>query len=249
MTNLDTLIATAHKLRAPGGCPWDAEQTHASLTQYLLEETYELIEAIETNDRDAILEELGDVLYQVIFHSDLAATGSLGEPFDIEDVAALTDKKMRGRHPHVFGTAEELERFAANTGDEVMVNWDDHKKREKPERQSVLDGVPQNLPALALADKVLGKAQKIDLLDADEPGAFSVTSEDELGAILLAVVASAKAAGLDSERALRSAVRDLQAEIRHFEIETSGYGSAGIIAEGVADIPEETSGVQWRDLD
>jgi len=249
MTNLDALIATAHKLRAPGGCPWDAEQTHNSLTQYLLEETYELIDAIETNDRDAILEELGDVLYQVVFHTDLAATGSLGEPFDIQDVAALTDAKMRGRHPHVFGTAEELERFAANTGDEVMVNWDDHKKREKPERSSVLDGIPQNLPALALATKVLGKADKVGLLDAEAPGAFSVTSEDELGAILLAVVASAKAAGLDSERALRSAVRDLQVEIRHFEIESAGFGDAGVIAEGIADTPEQTGGVEWRDLD
>ncbi|OXE35248.1 MAG: nucleoside triphosphate pyrophosphohydrolase, partial [Phenylobacterium zucineum] len=87
MTKLDELIAVSHQLRAPGGCPWDAEQTHESLIQYLTEETYELIEAIETKDRDAVLEELGDVLYQVIFHSDLASTGTLGEPFDIEDVA------------------------------------------------------------------------------------------------------------------------------------------------------------------
>jgi XTP/dITP diphosphohydrolase len=130
-----------------------------------------------------------------------------------------------------------------------MVNWDDHKKREKPERSSVLDGIPQNLPALALATKVLGKADKVGLLDADAPGAFSVTNEDELGAILLAVVASAKATGLDSERALRSAVRDLQVEIRHYEIESAGFGDAGVIAEGVADTAEQTGGVQWRDLD
>jgi XTP/dITP diphosphohydrolase len=87
MTKLDDLIAVAHQLRAPGGCPWDAEQTHTSLTKYLLEETYELIDAIESGNRDEILEELGDVLYQVIFHTDLAATGSLGEAFDIQDVA------------------------------------------------------------------------------------------------------------------------------------------------------------------
>jgi len=155
----------------------------------------------------------------------------------------VTDAKMRGRHPHVFGTPEELERYAANTGDEVMVNWDAHKQREKPERSSVLDGVPQSLPALALATKVLGKAEKIGLLDADAPGAFSVTNEDELGAILLAVTASAKAAGLDAERALRSAVRDLQVEIRQYEIESAGFGSAGIVAEGVA----ETGGLEWRD--
>jgi XTP/dITP diphosphohydrolase len=228
MTKLDDLIAVAHKLRAPGGCPWDAEQTHNSLTKYLLEETYELIEAIESGNRDEILEELGDVLYQVIFHTDLAATGSLGEAFDIQDVAELSAQKMMGRHPHVFGTPEELEKYAAKTGDEVMVNWDAHKQREKPERSSVLDGIPQALPALALADKVLGKAEKIGLLDADAPGPFSVTGEAELGAILLAVVSSGRAAGLDSERALREALRELQVEIRHAEIE-EGF-DAGVIA-------------------
>jgi XTP/dITP diphosphohydrolase len=228
MTKLDELIAVAHKLRAPGGCPWDAEQTHNSLTKYLLEEAYELIDAIESGNRDEILEELGDVLYQVIFHSDLAATGSLGETFDIQDVAELSAKKMIGRHPHVFGNEEELEKYAAVTGDDVMVNWDDHKKREKPERSSVLDGIPQNMPALALADKVMGKAEKIGLLDADAPGPFTVTSEAELGAILLAMVSSARAAGLDPERALRGAVRELQVEIR--EVEIADASDAGVIA-------------------
>ena len=228
MTKLDDLIAVAHQLRAPGGCPWDAEQTHTSLTKYLLEETYELIDAIESGNRDEILEELGDVLYQVIFHTDLAATGSLGEAFDIQDVAELSANKMKGRHPHVFGNAEELEKFAATTGDEVMVNWDAHKQREKPERSSVLDGIPQALPALALADKVIGKAEKIGLLDAEAPGPFTVTSEAELGAILLAIVSSGRSAGLDSERALRDAVRELQVEIRHSEIE-DGF-DAGVIA-------------------
>ena len=106
LQKLESLIQTMHLLRAPGGCPWDAEQTHRSLVQYLLEETYELIDAIESGDRDEILEELGDVLYQVIFHSDLASTGTLGEPFDLEDVANFMEQKMRSRHPHVFGTDE-----------------------------------------------------------------------------------------------------------------------------------------------
>ncbi len=224
---LDQLLQTAHTLRAPGGCPWDAEQTHRSLVQYLLEETYELIEAIESGDAEQIKEELGDVLYQVVFHSDLAASGSLGEPFDIQAVAAITDAKMRGRHPHVFGTEEELAKFAAKTGDEVMLNWDAHKMREKPERSSVLDGVPQTLPALALANKVLGKAEKLGLLDPDAPGAFTLTSEAELGAILLAVVSSARTAGLDPERALREATRELQVEIRTSELSDSF--DAGVI--------------------
>jgi XTP/dITP diphosphohydrolase len=230
-SQLDELLTVAHQLRAPGGCPWDAEQTHRSLVQYLLEETYELIEAIEKGSREEVLEELGDVLYSVIFHADLAAAGSLGEPFDIQDVAALSIAKMKNRHPHVFGNEEELQKYKANTGDEVMLNWDNHKKREKPERSSVLDGVPQQLPALALASKVLGKAEKIGLIEAQDPetAAIPVTTEEELGGILLAIVAASRAAGLDAERALREATRELQVEIRTAELEDAGAFDAGVI--------------------
>jgi XTP/dITP diphosphohydrolase len=231
MTNLDDLIAVAAKLRAPGGCPWDAEQTHRSLVQYLLEETYELIEALESGDAEQIKEELGDVLYQVVFHSDLAASGSLGEKFDIQDVALVTANKMRGRHPHVFGTPEELEKYAAKTGEDVMLNWDAHKQREKPERSSVLDGIPQALPALALANKVLGKAEKIGLIDGDG-GGVPVGDEAQLGGLLLAIVASARSAGLDPERALREATRELQVEIRQAELEDAGAFDAGVIGTG-----------------
>ena len=230
MTKLDELIATAHQLRAPGGCPWDAEQTHQSLTKYLIEESYELIDAIEANDRAQILEELGDVLYHVVFHSDLAASGSLGEPFDIQDVAELSIAKMKGRHPHVFGTEEELEKYRAQTGDDVMKNWDAHKMKEKPERQSVLDGIPNSLPALLLADKVLGKAQKVGLLEDSAKPAFELADEDQLGGLLLALVLSAKQQGLDAERALRGTLRGLQVEIRSFEL--SDDFDAGIIAKG-----------------
>jgi XTP/dITP diphosphohydrolase len=227
MTNLDELIATANKLRAPGGCPWDAEQTHQSLTKYLIEESYELVEAIESGDREQILEELGDVLYQVIFHSDLAQSGSLGESFSIQDVAALSTKKMKGRHPHVFGTPEELERYKASNGEEVMQNWDAHKQREKPERQSVLDGIPKALPSLMLADKVIGKAQSLGVLGTEEPGSIELADEDQLGALLLALVLAAKSKGLDAERALRESVRELEVEIRQFEL--SDDFDAGVI--------------------
>jgi XTP/dITP diphosphohydrolase len=218
MTKLDELIAVANKLRAPGGCPWDAEQSHNSLTQYLIEESYELIDAIESGDRAQVLEELGDVLYQVIFHADLASTGSLGEAFDIQDVAEVSAKKMTGRHPHVFGSAEELEKYAAKTGEDVMENWDSHKLREKPERQSVLDGIPQGMPALALADKVIGKAEKLGVLDKSAPPLFQLKDEGQLGSILTALVMSAKAQGFDAERALRQTIRELQVEIREFEL-------------------------------
>lgn len=227
MTELDNLIQTANTLRSPGGCPWDAEQTHESLVQYLLEETYELIDAIESGTREDVLEELGDVLYQVVFHSDLAQSGTLGEPFNIEDVARFTREKMEGRHPHVFGTPEELEKYKAKTGDDVMLNWDNHKQKEKPERASVLDGIPQALPALALASKVIGKAHKINLLDKEAPSLIQLNSEVELGALLLAIVQAAKAKDLDPERALRTAVRDLSDDIRKAEVLAAS--DAGVI--------------------
>lgn len=227
MEKLASLIQTAHQLRAPGGCPWDAEQTHESLIQYLLEETYELIEAIESGSRDEVLEELGDVLYQVIFHSDLASTGTLGEPFDIEDVSSFMERKMRSRHPHVFGTKEELAQYAAQTGDDVMQNWDVHKKKEKPGRTSVMDGVPKEMPALARANKVIGKAEKAGILNPLSQPAVPMSSEEDLGRLLLAVVASARALKLDPERALRQATRSLELEVREREVADSA--DAGII--------------------
>jgi XTP/dITP diphosphohydrolase len=229
MTKIDELIQTARQLRAPGGCPWDAEQTHQSLAKYLIEETYELIDAIESNDRQQILEELGDVLYHVVFHSDLAESGSLGQPFNIQDVAELSIAKMKGRHPHVFGTPEELEQYKAETGDDVMKSWDAHKMKEKPERQSVLDGIPSSLPALLLADKVIGKAQKLGVLESEATPAFALEDEDQLGGLLLALVLSAKHQGLDAERALRETIRELQVEIRAFEL--SDDFDAGVVGK------------------
>jgi XTP/dITP diphosphohydrolase len=215
---LEELIAVLEQLRAPGGCAWDREQTHESLVQYLVEETYELVDAIESGNREELIEELGDVLYQVIFHSDIAAEAG---QFTLEDVAAHMTAKMIGRHPHVFGDT------VAETADDVMAVWDDLKRTEKPTRTSVLDGIPQGMPALALADKLLGRAHKVGLIDATVPGAVNVTAEDELGPLLLAIVASAKANGLDSERALRTALRELQNEIRDHELEIAS--DAGVI--------------------
>lgn len=221
---LDGLVDTVDTLLAEGGCPWDREQTHRSLAKYLLEETYEALDAIETDDGSeqataALKEELGDVLYQVLFHARLAQTEGR---FDIDDLAAAVDKKMRDRHPHVFGDAH------AETADDVVAVWDAAKAREKSERTSVLDGIPQDLPALALADKVIGRAHKLGLLDATQPGAFQLEDEDDLGKLLLAIVASAKASGLDSERALRSTLRDFQGEIHAAEQAGSDAGVIGV---------------------
>jgi XTP/dITP diphosphohydrolase len=199
---LDELVATLHRLRAPGGCAWDRDQTHGSLVQYLVEETYELIEAIESGGREELIEELGDVLYQVLFHADIEAEAG---NFTLEDVAAHMTAKMVGRHPHVFGDV------VAETPDEVVATWDRIKAVEKAHRSSTLDGIPQAMPALALADKLLGRAGKLGITRS--PAQIPAT-EQELGSQLLAMVAAARAAGLDSERALRGALRELQAEVR-----------------------------------
>ena len=212
--NLDQLIAVLEHLRAPGGCAWDAEQTHESLTRYLIEEAHELIEAIEHGTPDDVLEELGDVLYQVLFHADIAAA-SAEHPFTIDDVAARSTAKMVGRHPHVFGDV------TADTADAVAENWETWKQQEKPERASVLDGVPAGLTALSRAQKVLDKAERVGIEVAASPAITDTVYADEqaLGAAMLGMAAEARRRGLDAERALRSAVRAIEAEVRATEVD------------------------------
>jgi len=219
---LDELITVLARLRAPGGCAWDADQTHESLVRYLTEETHELIEAIETGTREDLIEELGDVLYQVIFHSDIAAH-TPEENFTLEDVAAHMTAKMIGRHPHVFGDDAEKASMNIQSADDVMAYWDDLKATEKPHRSSVLDGIPQGMPALALADKLVGRAEKVDVAIGKHTDAVpAAETEDALGVQLLGIVASAREAGLDPERALRATLRDLQASIRDKEARNAG---------------------------
>ena len=194
---LDALIAVMARLRGEDGCAWDREQTHESLLKYLIEESHEFIDAVESGDRTHMIEELGDVLYQVLFHADLGAA-DVDSPFTIEDVARVAREKMVGRHPHVFGDV------TADTADEVVANWEKWKAAEKPERTSAFEGLPKGLPALALADKVIGKLDEAptpsDLIDAS-------TTEEALGDMLVAIVAAARTNGIDAERALRNAVR------------------------------------------
>lgn len=206
---LDQLIAVLAHLRAPGGCAWDAEQTHESLTRYLVEETHELIDAIEHGTPDDVLEELGDVLYQVLFHADIAAARG-ADGFTIDDVAARSTAKMVGRHPHVFGDV------VADTAEAVAANWDTWKRQEKPARTSVLDGVPRGLPALQRAEKLLGRADDVGVAPV-MPAVDVPDDEHALGQLLLALVAAARARGIEPERALRSAIAGLEAEIRHAE--------------------------------
>lgn len=210
---LERLVAVTARLRGPGGCPWDAEQTHASLIRYLLEEAAELTEAVETGDRAGMLEELGDVLYQVLFHADLAAA-TPGEGFGIDDVARVTATKMIGRHPHVFGAER------AADADAVVTVWEEQKRREKSERTSVLDGVPMTMPSLLLAEKLIGRAERVglDARPAIEASPDAVPAdEDALGDQLLDLVIAASARGLDAERALRGSLRRLVGRVRAAE--------------------------------
>src|ERR1019366_6095106 len=150
------LVEVMDRLRSPGGCPWDAEQTHATLVKYLLEESYETAEAIEDGDVQALREELGDVLLQVVFHARIAQDDA---GFDIDDVAAGIADKLVRRHPHVFAGAQ------ANAAGDVEANWEALKAAEKG-RTSAADGVPLAQPALALASALLGRAQKTGLAPA-----------------------------------------------------------------------------------
>lgn len=199
------------RLRSPGGCPWDAEQTHESLIKYLLEESYEFIEAVETGDREAMREELGDVLLQVYFHARMAQEHPT-DPFSIEDVAQTVAEKLVRRHPHVFGDVEEL------SSDQVLENWEAIKAAEKG-RTSAVDGVPLAQPALPLVSKLLYRAEKNRLV-LDLPSVIaqpSEATEAAVGDVLLATIAWASVNGVDPEGALRQAARRLIAQIEELE--------------------------------
>ena len=198
------LVTVMDQLRL--NCPWDREQTHRSLASYLIEETYETLEAIESGDLAHLREELGDLLLQVVFHARLAEeTDPLEGGFDIDAVAGGIVDKLVNRHPHVFAGLD-----VAGV-DEVEANWERLKSAEKG-RASVLDGVPMALPALALAHKVLGRAARVGV----EPTPM-VEPVETLGDRLLALVVESRAAGVDPEQELRDAVRRLAASVRAAE--------------------------------
>jgi XTP/dITP diphosphohydrolase len=202
-------------------CPWDAEQTHDSLAPHLLEESYEALDALESGDPDAVREELGDVLLQVYFHAEVASERSDGTGYTIDDVADGIAAKLIRRHPHVFGDVN------VSGPDEVKLNWDAIKAAERQAKSggpgSVLDGVPFGQPALALAAQLQRRAQRAgvpdDLADltagAGSAGAGGAPSE--LGAELFALVARARAAGLDPELELRAAAHVYRDRVHAWE--------------------------------
>ena len=209
----DPLREAADTMRAVRDrCVWTQQIDHRALVPYLIEESAELIDAVEEGTREDLREELGDLLWQVLFHAEIASRD--GEaPFGIDDVARGLTEKMVRRHPHVFGDA------VATTPEEVLVHWNAAKAAEKRTRTSVLDGVSERMPSLALAQKLLGKAAQVGVA---APPADAPATEAELGDALLALVAAARANGWDAERALRARLRSFEAEIRDAEADLKG---------------------------
>jgi MazG family protein len=231
------LVAILHRLRSPAGCPWDAEQTHESLRPYLIEEAYEVLEAIDGGDDDELRDELGDLLLQVVFHSELA---SERRAFDVRDVIENICAKLVRRHPHVFadvkvGSAAEVER-----------NWSAIKKAERAERgnagSSVLDGVPRALPALTRAHRVGEKASSVgfdwsaarearlkveeELAEADAAAATgdAAAFADEVGDLLFAIASWARLSHIHAESALDAALAKFSHRFRALERELAEQG-------------------------
>lgn len=199
------------KLRSPGGCPWDAEQDHQSLLKYLLEESYEFIEAVEDDDRAAMQEELGDLLLQVYFHARVAEDHK-SAPFDIEDIAKSIADKLERRHPHVFGEA------SVKDSAEVVENWEKQKATEKG-RTSAIDGVPLAQPALPLIAKLLYRAEKFEYqLNIEKELQLNAnTNSDSFGKLMVGLIAQAVELGIDPEASLRNAAKGLISDIEAHE--------------------------------
>ncbi|XUX00446.1 MAG: nucleoside triphosphate pyrophosphohydrolase [Dehalogenimonas sp.] len=210
-SDFQTLVNIIDQLRAPDGCPWDREQTHLSVRDSLLEECYEVLEAIDSGDKAELKTELGDLLMQVVFHSKIAAENG---DFTIGDVVEGIVTKLIRRHPHVFGDKE------AKDAGEVLRRWEDIKKAERPVKKSMLDGVPVAMPALAYSEEVQGRVARVgfdwkddrgvlDKLDEEiaelKEAATSAEREAEFGDVLFTLVNYARRQGIDAESALRGA--------------------------------------------
>lgn len=235
MEEFDRLVQIFETLRAPGGCPWDAEQDHRSIARCVIEEAYELFDAIETGNVEHMREELGDVLLQVVFHSIIARDA--GE-FDLKDVIDGLAEKLVFRHPHVFGDVR------ADDSAAVKRNWEKLKGAEKgkTERASILDGIPVSLPSLQAARKIQSTASRVgfDWKDAsgvldkirEEAGELAEAMEegdteavaDEIGDLLFSVVNLARLAGVDPESALRSTNRKFCTRFAAIEAEAARRG-------------------------
>lgn len=233
-TGFERIMSIMRKLRAPGGCPWDAEQTHDSLKRYLLEETYEVIEAIDSADDEHLKEELGDLLLQPVFHAAIAEERGA---FTIDQVLETLADKLVRRHPHVFGDLEIADSQAQ------VANWEKIKKEEKgAERSSALSGVPAHLPALLKAQKITEKASRVgfdwehvdqvmakvmeELHEFEEAMADGIQErmEAELGDLLFAIANLGRFLSLDTEEALRKTIQRFQNRFGYIEEQIHARG-------------------------
>lgn len=233
MKKFDALIEIMEKLRSEDGCPWDREQTRASLTKYLIEETYEVVEAIDEDAPEKIKEELGDLLFQIVFHCQIAK--ERGE-FDLGDVIAKISEKMVSRHPHVFGGAK------FETSEEVVRQWEERKKEEGKNRESILEGVPREMPSLLRAHRIQSRASKAgfdwDHVDGalakleEELHEFRVAIknkeqkeiEDELGDVFFSLVNVSRFVGVNPEDALRKTISKFISRFRYIEMKAADKG-------------------------
>jgi MazG family protein len=234
----ERLLEIMGRLRGPGGCPWDREQTRESLKPFLLEEAYEVLEAIESGRPAALEEELGDLLFQVVFHAQIAAER---EEFTIVEVLDRLAKKMTSRHPHVFGSA------SVETPDQALAQWETIKQREAHETgtpRSVIDGVPRALPSLIRAQRVTSKAARVNFDWPDARAAWSKVEEEcreaaaalaaddrarieeELGDVLFSVVNVARLASVDAEHALHGAIEKFRRRFTSLEGELRARGKS-----------------------
>ncbi|GAA4850860.1 MazG family protein [Saccharopolyspora rosea] len=218
-------VTVMDRLRSPGGCPWDAQQDHDSLRKYLVEETYELLDAIEHRDREALREELGDVLLQVLFHARVAAEDGT-DPFDVDEVAAGLVSKLVSRHPNVFA-----DDGAVLDAESQHARWEELKQREK-QRESIVDGVALGQPAVALAAKLVQRAQRAGVPADVYPDG------DSAGEALFGTAARARLAGADPEDELRSVAVGFAERIRAAERRARESGLE----------PARLSAEQWREL-
>jgi len=234
----EQLLTVMARLRAVGGCPWDREQTHTSLKPYLIEEAYEVLEAIESSDPGSLREELGDLLFQVVFHSQLAREA---DAFDMADVLRGLNAKMVGRHPHVFADA------TVHNAQDALTQWESIKRREAARRgqhRSVLAGVPRALPSLVRAQRVQAKAARVNFDWSDARAAWKKVEEEvqevsaavadgdrervseELGDLLFSVVNVARLSNVDAEDASQRAIDKFQRRFRSMEADLAERGVA-----------------------
>ncbi|MCX6416429.1 MAG: MazG family protein [Actinobacteria bacterium] len=211
---VEQLVQVMDQLRSPGGCPWDAEQTHESLARYLLEETYEALEAMDQGDLGSLREELGDLLLQVVFHARIAQES---EPtFSLDAIAQGVVDKLVRRHPHVFTD------LVVTSNEELEANWAKIKEEEK-QRESVTDGVPQAMPALQLATQLIYRARKSGVVAGDSEVKESVrevigeVSQEQIAALLVATVELAREADIDAESVLRAEMMRYRTRVRESE--------------------------------